>query len=108
MLGESVIMLNNPSLGWSPLMRRCAIVFKRFSKSIDTTKSTCGTCKSQLTFLGKYAADGSQAKSRAATPYSSFVQRNFAAVKAAQAPGTPHRDVMRELSNRWHEVQSDQ
>ena len=85
---------------------RCGRIYKRFSKSIDASRSGCGLCWAQLAFLGRFAADGSRVKERAGNPYSSFVQEHFAAVKAAQPPGTPHREVMRELSNRWRSSQA--
>lgn len=87
-------------------MHRCGQVFKRHSKSVDIANARCSSCHSAVHFLGKFAADGSQVKARGATPYSSFVQQHYAAVKAAQPSNTPHREVMRQLSKRWQDVKS--
>lgn len=81
----------------------CAQVYRRFTKSLDTTKRCCGLCRCPLNYLGKFSADGTERKARSGNPYSAFVQENFAAVKAAQGPATPHREVMKELSNRWRQ-----
>ncbi|KAK9811089.1 hypothetical protein WJX73_001706 [Symbiochloris irregularis] len=88
---------------WQCSNGRCGQMYRRFTKSLDTSKRCCGVCRHPLTYLGKFSADGTESRARNGNSFSAFVKQNFAAVKAAQGPATPHREVMRELSNRWRE-----
>lgn len=88
-------MLQAGMLTWqAACARRCAQVYGRHSKSIDTGRQRCGRCQSALAFLGRFAPDGTPAQRRAPTAFSSFVKARFAGVKAGSTPGTPHQEVI--------------
>ncbi|KAK9837857.1 hypothetical protein WJX74_006363 [Apatococcus lobatus] len=91
---------------WQCTNAACRRIFKRHSNSIDVSKQVCGACKSKLQSLGRFQADGTPARSRAPTPFSMFVKERFGAVKAAAAPGTPHGDLMRSLSQQWQQAKA--
>jgi hypothetical protein len=75
----------------------CARVYGRHSDSIDVSRQVCGVCQSVLERLGRFNADGTPAKRRAASGFSLFVKERFAAAKAA-LPSAAHQDIMRALS----------
>ena len=70
-------------------------------KSIDVSQKACGVCHGRLEFLGKFNADGTQCEERPATAFSLFVKTHFGAVKERLPAGTPHKLLMKELSNQW-------
>ena len=61
----------------------------------------CSACEGRLLLLGKFQADGTPAKQRAPSGFSLFVRDHFSAVKSAAKPGTPHKEIMQTLSNKW-------
>ena len=61
----------------------------------------CSACRGQLHPLGRFNADGTQAKVRAPSQYSLFVKDNFASQKQMCGPGTPHKEIMQALSASW-------
>lgn len=71
------------------LAHRCAFVYKRHSKSIDTDRMACGMCSGRLMFRGKFLPDGTPAKTRAPNAFSDFVKDHFAGIKAAHPAGAP-------------------
>ena len=54
--------------------RRCGKVYGRHSNSLDVEKKCCGVCRGRLEPLGRFNADGTPAKTRAASAYSLFVK----------------------------------
>jgi hypothetical protein len=70
-------------------MCRCAFVYKRHSKSIDTDRMACSMCSGRLMFRGKFLPDGTPAKARPPNAFASFVKEQFAGVKAAHPAGAP-------------------
>lgn len=102
--------MREASAGLTPACaRRCGQVYRRHSKSIDVSTQACGRCRARLAFLGKFRADGTPAKARTPSAFSAFVRDNFADVRAACPPGTPHQGVMNALSARWrqHKASAD-
>lgn len=81
---------------WQCSSPTCAKVYRRHSKSIDTSKQVCGACRSKLQPL--FA-------SKASTLFQDFLRDNMKAAKAA-LPTAKHGEVMRALSKRWGEAQS--
>jgi predicted SprT family Zn-dependent metalloprotease len=65
----------------------CGYEFKRHSKSVDTSRHSCGRCKGKLVQTkptprgGGGAADGKEGKPREKSEYQVFVKENFARVK---------------------------
>ena len=53
---------------------RCGKVYGRHSNSLDTSKKVCGRCHGHLLPLGRFRADGTPAKTRAASAFSLFVK----------------------------------
>ena len=70
-------------------MCRCAYVYKRHSRSIDTDRMACGMCSGRLAFKGRFQPDGTPAKTRAPSAFAGFVKEHFAGVKAAHPAGPP-------------------
>ena len=70
-------------------MRRCAFVYKRHSKSIDTDRMACSMCSGRLVFKGRFQPDGTPAKARAPSAFAGFVKEHFAGVKADHPAGPP-------------------
>ncbi|OUS42578.1 SPRT-like metalloprotease [Ostreococcus tauri] len=79
----------------------CQQEYGRHSKSIDITKKACGSCGGTLEYLGKFKKNGEEVQERAPTAFSLFVKENFKAAKDALGAATPHKDVMKHLSERW-------
>ncbi|KAL0047352.1 hypothetical protein WJX82_001193 [Trebouxia sp. C0006] len=86
---------------WQCSNPKCQQMYKRHSNSIDTSKQVCSSCRGQLHALGRFNADGTQAKVRAPSQYSLFVKDNFASQKQKCGPGTPHKEIMQALSASW-------
>ena len=61
----------------------------------------CSACRGQLQALGRFNADGTQAKVRAPSQYSLFVKDSFASQKEKCGPGIPHKEIMQALSASW-------
>ena len=94
----------------------CNVEYNRHSKSIDTDKHRCGSCTSELEFVGKCDIAGTPVvkKSTAAGGgFAGFVKLHFAEVKEQlNSPRTkrargggpaPHVEVMRALSAKYYE-----
>ncbi|OWZ37107.1 hypothetical protein C356_04674 [Cryptococcus neoformans c45] len=82
---------------WKCANERCGQVYKRQSKSIDTSKHACGSCRSKLNPLF-------ETKQKAVSGFQLYLKENMKNAKAAM-PGASHGDVMRALSKRWAEVE---
>ncbi|KAH0544001.1 hypothetical protein FGG08_001768 [Glutinoglossum americanum] len=65
----------------------CGVQFKRHSKSVDPTRHTCGSCKSQLVQIQPAP------RSVALSEYQLFVKENFKEVKKAH-PLSPQKEIM--------------
>ncbi|WVF67624.1 hypothetical protein IAT40_002382 [Kwoniella sp. CBS 6097] len=74
----------------------CGKIYKRHSKSIDTTKHACGACKGKLTPLF-------DTKQKTASAFQLYLKENMTFAKTAM-PKASHGDVMRALSKRWTDV----
>jgi len=79
----------------------CQQEYGRHSKSIDITKKGCGACGGKLEYLGKFKKNGDVVQSRAPTAFSLFVKEHFKDTKSKLGASTPHKDVMKHLSQRW-------
>ncbi|KAG1661607.1 hypothetical protein FOA52_000782, partial [Chlamydomonas sp. UWO 241] len=109
---------------WQCTSAACGKTYSRHRASIDPARHACGVCRSRLRALGKFDRSGNRvaqalspgaaaitaaAGAGVATPqqphaYRQFVKANFAGVKSAQPPGTPHGAVMKALSAQWSTV----
>ncbi len=87
--------------GMIPATSRCGKVYGRHSNSLDVNSKVCGVCNGRLVALGRFNQDGTPAAVRAPTPYSIFVKEHFSAAKARCPAGTPHKEVMRVLADKW-------
>ncbi|WVQ95199.1 hypothetical protein IAU59_002293 [Kwoniella sp. CBS 9459] len=83
---------------WKCGNERCGKIYKRHSKSIDTTKHACGACKGKLAPLF-------DTKQKTASSFQLYLKENMKFAKAAM-PKASHGDVMRALSKRWTDVGS--
>ncbi|KAL6779654.1 hypothetical protein ACKKBG_A13180 [Auxenochlorella protothecoides x Auxenochlorella symbiontica] len=90
---------------WQCTNAECGATLGRHSKSIDVNRKVCGRCRAPLEYLGRFQADNTPAKPREATGFSLFVKQHFAAERKQLPPGTPHGEVMKQLSLRWGEQQ---
>tara|TARA_B100001559_G_C16369812_1_gene561443 strand:+ start:209 stop:421 length:213 start_codon:yes stop_codon:yes gene_type:complete len=54
-----------------------------------------------LEYLGKFKKNGDVVQSRAPTAFSLFVKKHFKDAKSKLGASTPHKDVMKHLSQRW-------
>ncbi|EAL19473.1 hypothetical protein CNBG4200 [Cryptococcus deneoformans B-3501A] len=81
---------------WKCANERCGQVYKRQSKSIDTSEHACGSCRSKLNPLF-------ETRQKAASGFQLYLKENMKSAKAAM-PGASHGDVMRALSKRWAEA----
>ena len=79
----------------------CNTEYGRHSKSIDVEAKACGVCNGRLEYLGKFNPDGTKAEEKAPTAFSLFVKEHFAATKERLPAGTPHKNIMKELSGLW-------
>lgn len=102
----------------------CGAMYERHSKSIDPSRHTCGKCRGRLLQIrpvprgqraqksaeqgGKIgnAADA-QTPSAGAETYAMFVKREFAAVRKDMAPGSPMKEVMREVGRKYREEKAE-
>ncbi|CAG9464995.1 unnamed protein product [Pedinophyceae sp. YPF-701] len=80
----------------------CRREYGRHSRSIDPNKHRCGGgCGGQLTYLGRSNPDGTPCKARTPSAYNAFVKDNMAVVRSELGAGTPSREIMKELSQRY-------
>ncbi|GMK55879.1 hypothetical protein CspeluHIS016_0209350 [Cutaneotrichosporon spelunceum] len=81
---------------WQCTNVECRKIYKRHSKSIDTTRQVCGACRARLAPL--FA-------NKELTPYQQYVK---AYMKTAQAvmPGATFGQISRALSDRWTAAKS--
>lgn len=87
----------------------CQTEYKRHSKSIDTQRHTCGNCKGILIQILPRPRGGAQNPAKkdsqrmevAKSAYSRFVKEQFQAVKEDMPPGSPAKDVMKEVAVRY-------
>lgn len=75
--------------------------YERHSKSIKVDTQVCGACSGELEFLGRFNRDGTPVAKREATGFSLFVKEQYGSAKKTLGPGTPHKDVMKDLSHKW-------
>ena len=78
----------------------CGSEFGRHSKSIDPEKQLCGACRGTLVYKPR-RPDGTPAKPRKASAFSSFVGERYRDVKKQLGARAKHADVMRALSAEW-------
>ena len=60
---------------------RCHAIVARHSQSVDTDSKVCAQCRGQLTYLGKFDAQGNAEPERQLTPYNRFVQQRYSDVQ---------------------------
>ncbi|KAK6397515.1 hypothetical protein LTR65_006492 [Meristemomyces frigidus] len=75
----------------------CAAEFKRHSKSIDTKRHTCGSCRSQLVQIKPVPRQGAGG---GANGYAAYVKQHFAAIKAG-LPGATQKQVMEAVARQY-------
>lgn len=79
----------------------CGYVYKRHSQSIDTTRYSCGACKS-----GKLVQTHPPPKEkRPITGYQAFMKDHFGRIKA-ENPGTPQKELMRIVAESYRATKS--
>ena len=80
----------------------CGREYKRHSKSIDPARQRCAICYSELHQIKPVPkASGS----RQPTPYQVFVKEQMKIVRVLN-PGSPQKDVMRIVAERWAETKA--
>jgi len=91
---------------WQCSSEDCGAEYARHSKSINPKKQSCGKCKSRLVQILPVprggitvTSDGGGAEGQ--TEYQQFVKNQFSMVRAELAPGSPMKDVMKELGARY-------
>lgn len=80
----------------------CGMEFGRHSKSVDTKRHRCGSCKGPLVQtrpVPKVNKDGTE---KQLGEYQVFVKENMAKVKR-ECPGSPQKEVMAEVGRRYQE-----
>lgn len=88
----------------------CGIEFKRHSKSIQTDRHRCGSCKGELkqtkpvprkNGAGAATAGGEGAKEvKKESEYQRFMKEQMKLIKA-ENPRCPQKDIMRQVAARW-------
>ena len=73
----------------------------RTHKVVSAACDACGACGGKLEYLGKFKKNGDEVAARAPTAFSLFVKEHFKSTKNALGASTPHKDVMKHLSQRW-------
>lgn len=96
----------------------CGAKYERHSKSIDPIRHACSKCRGTLVQVRPVprraggGAGGSTGAGEAgrtttamtmASSYAMFVKQEFAGTRANMAPGSPVKDVMREVGRRYRE-----
>lgn len=106
---------SSPSSSDQDLDSGCGTEYARHSKSIDPARHTCGKCRGRLIQVrpkprgatantSEAGTSGALATSNApstATAYQRFVKEHFQSVKSDLPPGSPMKDVMREIGSRY-------
>ncbi|WRT68670.1 uncharacterized protein IL334_005649 [Kwoniella shivajii] len=80
---------------WKCSTNFCGKIYKRHSKSIDTDKHACGSCKGKLIPLF-------ESRQKVSSAFQLYLKANMKYAKTAM-PGSSHGEVMRALSKRWNE-----
>ena len=98
---------------WQCSSAWCGAVVGRHSQSLDVERVLCAKCGGHFVPLGRFTKDGrpaSDSKGRGGegeqpqlNGFASFVQRFYRPVKKEKGSGTPHKEVMAELSRRYRE-----
>lgn len=84
---------------WQCTNEECGAEFKRHSKSIDPTRTVCGSCTSQILQIRPVPRkDGMAAGVK--NGYAGFVKANFAEVKKGM-PGASQREVMEAVARKY-------
>ncbi|KAL9055373.1 MAG: hypothetical protein Q9162_003570 [Coniocarpon cinnabarinum] len=95
----------------------CGVEYKRHSKSIDVERHTCGKCRGKLVQLlpkprrppmkkatdSKNDGNGESTRKDGGGEYSRFVKEQWATVKASLPPGSPAKNVMKEVAVKYRE-----
>ena len=85
----------------------CQAEYKRHSKSIDVARHTCGKCRGKLVQVlpkpraspAKKVVEGTDKENAGgASGYARFVKEQFGSVKAEMPPGSPSKEVMKEVA----------
>ena len=93
----------------------CGAVVGRHSDSLDVERVQCAQCGGRFVPLGRFTRNGRPAAERegrggqrppALNGFAAFVQTFYAPVKKETGRGTPHKEVMAELSRRYREEKS--
>ena len=93
---------------WMCVSEHCRTEYKRHSKSIDVQRHTCGKCKGRLVQLLPRPRGGAHSPIKGddhrletvKSAYSLFVKEQFRVVKEGLPPGSPAKEVMREVAVR--------
>ncbi|XP_035872263.1 acidic repeat-containing protein [Phyllostomus discolor] len=75
---------------------RCKARIGRYSRSLDTERSVCTSCKGRLVLLPLYRKDGTPIKPHV-RPFAKYVKQHYRIVRKRMRNAT-HGDVMRKLS----------
>jgi predicted SprT family Zn-dependent metalloprotease len=73
----------------------CGAEFRRHSKSIDPSRHRCGTCKDILKQIKPVPRGGAKP-----SEYQVFVKEQMAVVRR-ENPGSPQKDIMRIIAEKW-------
>ena len=81
-----------------PLLCAVAFLFRigRYSRSLDTERSVCTSCKGRLVLLPLTRKDGTPIKPHV-RPFAKYVKQHYRIVRQGMENAT-HGDVMRQLS----------
>ncbi|KAK4983448.1 hypothetical protein LTR50_007223 [Elasticomyces elasticus] len=86
---------------WACSNDMCGHEFKRHSKSIDTSRHTCGACRSKLLQIKPVPR-----KDAGNSGYAGFVKEHFATVKKENS-GASQKEVMEILGRKYREWKAD-
>ena len=83
----------------------CLTEFGRHSDSIDVKRKVCGKCRAPIVALGRFNADGTPAKPRAASGFSLFTKEHY---KHTRKANMSHQETMNVLSAKYKEHKESQ
>lgn len=94
----------------------CGMEYARHSRSIDPSRHTCGRCRGRLVQTrpkpraiksNTNTKQEGTAGTAGPSDYQRFVKQSFASVRGELPPGSPMKDVMREVGARYRESKKE-
>ena len=95
---------------WVCERSNCQTQYQRHSKSIDVERHTCGKCRGGLVQIKPKPRDGAKNPAKCGNEqkqgtggYGQFVKEHFNVVRETLPPGSPTKEVMKEVAVRYWE-----